>query len=221
MVPLLAIDTSAALSVAILDDDGTVLDSAFHDDMRQHAELSAPTIESLLLTAGLQPKDLTAVAVGTGPGPFTGLRIGLVIAETLAFALGIPIYGVCSLDALALAAANEASLPVGAEVVATLDARRKEVYWARYLVKAEAQLGEVVPPQVTAPSGIPSGDMPALLVGDGALKYGIEGAQGPRFPLAEWLGRIALSRRASGMAQPTTPLYLRRPDIQGQAPQAM
>jgi tRNA threonylcarbamoyladenosine biosynthesis protein TsaB len=220
-VPLLAIDTSAALSVAILDDDGSLLGSVFHDDMRQHAELLAPAIRSLLESARLQPKELTAVAVGTGPGPFTGLRIGLVTAETLAFALNIPIYGACSLEALALAAAAEARLPSGTEIIATLDARRKEVYWARYLVKAGAQLEELVSPQVTAPLDIPSGNTSGLVVGDGALKYGIEGASDPRFPLAEWVGRLALARKPSGIAQPTTPLYLRRPDIQGQTPQAM
>ena len=73
-MPLLALDTSAAISVAVLDDTGTVLGERFHDDTRQHAELLAPLIDSLLAEVGIVPAELNAIAVGTGPGPFTGLR---------------------------------------------------------------------------------------------------------------------------------------------------
>ena len=236
-MPLLAIDTSAAISVALLNDDGAgralaagqacaVVGQSFHDDQRQHAELLAPIIHNLLVDWALKPSDLTAIAVGTGPGPFTGLRIGLVTAETLAFALGIPVYGVCSLDALAADAALDLKLPVGAEIVATLDARRKELYWARYQIPSPADgsgpVTELTPPQVTTPVAL-SDQLHGteVVVGDGALKYGIAGAQNPRFVQASWVGRLALERAAAGIVQPTTPLYLRRPDIQGQAPQAL
>ena len=227
-MPILSLDTSAAISVAVLGDDETVWGQALHDDQRQHAELLAPLIQTLLADVEINPAELTGVAVGTGPGPFTGLRIGLVTAETLAFALGIPIYGVCSLAALATSAAAQHSLPIGAEIVAALDARRKEIYWARYRVTAGGELTEIVAPQVSAPTVLagwvaestkPSDKM--LVVGEGALKYGLDNAKAPIFATAEWVGRIAQKRAASGIAQPTQPLYLRRPDIQGQAPQAM
>jgi len=233
-MPLLAIDTSAAISVAILDEVGAatglpsaVLATAFHDDQRQHAELLAPMIADLLADAGLTPAELTAIAVGTGPGPFTGLRIGLVTAETLGFAQQIPVYGVCSLEGLAVGAAAALNLPAGTHVVAVLDARRKEVYWAQYQVLASEgesnlpKLETIVPPQVTAPARLPTATASCYIVGDGALKYGIAGAAEPRFAEAKWVGQLAEARAAAGMPQPTTPLYLRRPDIQGVPPQLL
>lgn len=224
-MPLLALDTSAAISVAVLDDTGTVLGERFHDDTRQHAELLAPLIDSLLAEVGIVPAELNAIAVGTGPGPFTGLRIGLVTAETLAFALSIPVYGVCSLDALAAQAVSELDLPAGGEVIVTLDARRKEVYWARYQVTTEG-LVPSISPQVTAPTVVSENRASSetgspVIVGDGALKYQVPGAAAPRFAQAQWVGKLAQRRAASGIEQPTTPLYLRRPDIQGAPPELL
>ncbi|MGH3389684.1 MAG: tRNA (adenosine(37)-N6)-threonylcarbamoyltransferase complex dimerization subunit type 1 TsaB, partial [Actinomadura sp.] len=95
-------------------------------DRRRHAELLPPSIAAVLAEAGAAPADVNAVAVGVGPGPYTGLRVGLVTAHAFGAALQIPVHGVCTLDVLAWACGRDEPF-----VVAT-DARRKEVYWARY-----------------------------------------------------------------------------------------
>ncbi|HYZ07958.1 MAG TPA: tRNA (adenosine(37)-N6)-threonylcarbamoyltransferase complex dimerization subunit type 1 TsaB, partial [Pseudonocardiaceae bacterium] len=91
---------------------------------RAHGELLTPSVRAVLAEAGVRTVDLDAVVCGAGPGPFTGLRVGMVTAAALADGLGVPVHPVCSLDAIA----QEAGGPV---LVAT-DARRREVYWARY-----------------------------------------------------------------------------------------
>ena len=96
----------------------------------KHGEQLAPLIEQALAQAGIVRQDLTAIAVGVGPGPFTGLRVGLVTARTLGVRARIPVYGVCSLDVLAVEAVDTGVVD-GDFVVAT-DARRKEVYLASY-----------------------------------------------------------------------------------------
>src|SRR3712207_8568560 len=95
----------------------------------QHGEQLAPMISRALADAGALRQDVTAVAVGVGPGPYTGLRVGIVTARTFALVLGIPVYGVCSLDVLAAAAVDGG---VGEPFLATTDARRKELFWAGY-----------------------------------------------------------------------------------------
>src|SRR6478609_6422664 len=96
----------------------------------KHAEQLAPLIERALAEAGIVRQDLTAIAAGIGPGPYTGLRVGLVTARTLGFVLDLPVYGVCSLDALAVEAVETGA--VDRDFVVATDARRKEVYLARY-----------------------------------------------------------------------------------------
>lgn len=128
---LLGIDTSHGVSVALLD-GADVLARAEGADPRRHAETLAPAIAWVLSEAGASARDLDAVAVGTGPAPFTGLRVGLVTARTLARTLGIAAYGVCSLDALARQAFDALGARGPGEVVAVTDARRREVYAARY-----------------------------------------------------------------------------------------
>src|SRR6478609_8822546 len=108
----------------------------------KHAEQLAPLIERALAEAGIVRQDLTAIAVGVGPGPFTGLRVGIVTARTLGFVLDLPVYGVCSLDAIALQVV-ETSAPTGGFLVAT-DARRKEVYLASYDADGRRLEGPVV-----------------------------------------------------------------------------
>jgi tRNA threonylcarbamoyl adenosine modification protein YeaZ len=173
-------------------------------DARAHGELLAPQIEAILASAGDQPRDLGAVVVGVGPGPFTGLRVGLVTAAALADALGVPAYGVCSLDALGAAAGS------GRVLVAT-DARRKEVYWALY---ADGQ--RLTEPAVGKPAEIPLDGVDAA-VGDGALRYadvlGLPLRDQPRYPPARQLALLAADRvLAHAPSEPLTPLYLRRPD---------
>ena len=150
-MPVLALDTSSAVAVAVVEDprpDGAslragngVLAARRVQEQRRHAELLAPLIVEVLRESGVDRRDLTAVVVGTGPAPFTGLRAGLVTARTFALALGIPVHGISSLDALAAEAASELVLPTGSTVLVATDARRHEVYWARYRVTGAAHRG--------------------------------------------------------------------------------
>ena len=127
---LLAIDTSTSAITVALRGEGLAT-AATVLDARGHTEHLAPLVTEVLESAERTPADVTDVAVGTGPGPFTGLRVGIVTALVFGHARGVPVHGVCSLDALAFDAA--ALMGEGEFLVAT-DARRKEVYWARYAV---------------------------------------------------------------------------------------
>ncbi len=166
----------------------------------RHGEMLAPGIEHVLTEAGATRCDLTAIAVGVGPGPFTGLRVGLVTARTLALARGIPVHGVCSLDILA-AEAIDAGL---AEFVVATDARRKEVYLASYAGGRRVHGPEVLKPDDAA-TGV-------TVVGRGALLYPehFPHAAGPEHPSAAVLCDVVLHRRFE-LLDPE-PLYLRRPD---------
>ncbi|MDO8143134.1 MULTISPECIES: tRNA (adenosine(37)-N6)-threonylcarbamoyltransferase complex dimerization subunit type 1 TsaB [Isoptericola] len=228
---VLAIDTSAAVSVAVVDDDGGRLAVRNADERRRHAESLAPLIADALAAAGLERTDLTAVVGGTGPAPFTGLRVGLVTARTLALSLGIDVLGVPSIDALAVEAVADLGLDPGDEVLVATDARRKEVYWARYRVVAhEGPHGVPVVavergPEVGRAADVaasqldpPTADGARLaVVGEGAGLYPdhlVADEDAPVLPDATVLARLALARRAEGVDQPTEPLYLRRPDVQ-------
>jgi tRNA threonylcarbamoyl adenosine modification protein YeaZ len=127
---LLAVDTSSDVVSATLAEvhDAGVRVVAARDERaaNRHGELLASNIDALLRDARVLPSSLVAIAAGLGPGPFTGLRVGVVTASTLADALGLPSYGVCSLDAIARARA------AGQPFLVCTDARRKQVYWARY-----------------------------------------------------------------------------------------
>jgi tRNA threonylcarbamoyl adenosine modification protein YeaZ len=139
-VLVLAFDTATtAVTVALQEwapGEGTRLRAAAHTIDRRHAELLAPSITAVLAQAGAARAELSAIAVGVGPGPYTGLRVGLATAHALGTALRIPVHGVCTLDAIAWASGRDTPF-----VVAT-DARRKEVYWARY-DSARARSGDV------------------------------------------------------------------------------
>jgi tRNA threonylcarbamoyl adenosine modification protein YeaZ len=113
-------------------------------DPRAHGEKLAPEIQATLTEAGVRPGDLGAIVAGLGPGPFTGLRVGLATAASMAQALGVPTYGVCSLDGLGRAAGP------GRVLVAT-DARRREVYYATYLDGVR-----VLGPDVARPADVAS-----------------------------------------------------------------
>ncbi len=107
---LLALDTATPAVTVALHDGHRVLAEVSEVDARRHAELLAPGIEAVLAQAGATTRDLTAIAVGTGPGPFTGLRVGLVTARTLASTLGVPVHGVCTLDVLATQAVDDGAV---------------------------------------------------------------------------------------------------------------
>ena len=201
---LLALDTATSAVTVALHDGNAVVAEESAVDRRRHGELLAVFIDKALRGIGAGRGDLAAVAVGTGPGPYTGLRAGLVTARVLASALGIRIDGVCSLDVIAAAARAEAA---GEFLVAT-DARRREVYWARYSAAGQRLCG----PQVSRPADLPPG---MAVAGEAALIYPdlTDRPLNPAFPSAAELAAIAAGRLARGEPpQPAVPLYLRRPD---------
>ncbi|MCF4122722.1 tRNA (adenosine(37)-N6)-threonylcarbamoyltransferase complex dimerization subunit type 1 TsaB [Antribacter sp. KLBMP9083] len=225
-MPVLALDTSAAVTVALVGEDGGRLASRASEERRRHAESLAPLIAQVLAEAGVDRSELTAVVAGTGPAPFTGLRVGLVTARTLGLALGVPVLGVPSLDALAVQAVSDLGLTPGDEILATSDARRREIYWARYRVIAhEGPHGVPVVETLAGPDVARAGfvaqdqlvEGPVVVVGEGAMLYADflpVADDAPLVPDATVLARIALARRAEDFDQPAEPLYLRRPDVQ-------
>ena len=199
---IVAIDTSASVAVCVTDENATeALARRSVYAPRGHAELLTPLIREALAEAGVQRGDVTSVVVGTGPGPFTGLRVGVVTARMLAMTWGVPVWGVGSLDAIGAA---------WRDVLAVGDARRREVYWARY-VGGLCTDG----PHVTAPPDVPVGG-DDVVVGRGALLYpdSFPGATDAD-PDPWWLAREAVRRREQGIDLPTVPQYLRRPDVHG------
>jgi tRNA threonylcarbamoyl adenosine modification protein YeaZ len=159
--------------------------------------------------AGIVRQDLTAIAVGVGPGPFTGLRVGIVTARTLGFVLEIPVYGVCSLDAIALEVVGTGAAS-GSFLVAT-DARRKEVYLASYDADARRLEG----PVVTRPAEVATA---APVAGAGPSLYPdhFPHAIAPARPSAAWLA-TGVADELIDLLDPE-PLYLRRPDAVAGAP---
>ena len=211
-VLLLAIDTSTPAVTAALHDGTRVVAESTVVDARRHGELLAPRVAAVLAEVGAQPGDLPGVAVGVGPGPFTGLRVGVVTALTLGAALGIPVHGICSLDAVAWATeATEAAEPtvgvVGPFVVVTA-ARRREVYWAAY---ADVRTREAAA-TVDRPADVVAlhGSLP--FVGPGAELCDVAVAR-PTTLSGAALAEVAAHRLAHGgeLLAPR-PLYLRRPD---------
>ena len=200
---LLAFDTSSPTVTVALHDGADVVTEHASDRPMKHGEQLAPLIQTALSAAGLVRHDLTAIAVGVGPGPFTGLRVGLVTARTLAHVLDLPVYGVCSLDVLAVEAA--ATGAVDAEFAVATDARRKEVYLATYAADGARLTG----PVVDRPAVLATG---AAVVGEGAALYPDAFPRGldPRRPSAGWLARTVAEERAE--LRDPEPLYLRRPD---------
>ncbi|BCB86808.1 tRNA (adenosine(37)-N6)-threonylcarbamoyltransferase complex dimerization subunit type 1 TsaB [Phytohabitans suffuscus] len=177
-------------------------------DAKAHGELLAPAVAAVLAEAGAEPRDLDAIVAGVGPGPFTGLRVGLVTAASMGQTLDIPTYGVCSLDALGLAAG-------GGRVLAATDARRKEIYWAAYDGGARVTGPDVETPAVVAERVAGLGVTAA--VGEGAHRYagvlGLPVLDEPRYPPAAALVELAAERvLAKAPGERLTPLYLRRPD---------
>ena len=211
-MPVLAIDTSADIAVAVVGPDG-VLAARTVPEQRRHAELLAPLITEVLAAAGVARTDLTRVVVGTGPAPFTGLRAGLVTARTLALALDVPVLGVGSLDAIAARAfAEGVALPTD-EVVVVTDARRREVYVARYAALPDGDVALVAGPAVEHPHDVAADG--AVVVGAGTQLYP-DDLRGPGGVLGVdpvFLARIAAARLDRGEDLPTAPLYLRRPDV--------
>jgi tRNA threonylcarbamoyl adenosine modification protein YeaZ len=209
-VLLLAFDTATpAVTVALHDGHRTLAEST-QVDARRHGELLMPAVDRVLGEAGAKPAALTGVVVGVGPGPYTGLRVGLVTAAVFGDALGIPVHGVCTLDGIA-GAAGETGIE-GPFVVAT-DARRKEVYWARY----DNPRTRSTHPAVDRPDDIADRVAGLPAVGAGAALYPavFTDVQAPEHQSAAALAALAAAKLAGGEDfLPPLPLYLRRPDAQ-------
>lgn len=201
MTLVLALDTSVDVRVGVAR-DGVVLARRHVADTRQHVEQLMPLIGAALADAGAGPNELDLVCVGLGPGPFTGLRVGVVAAQVLASVHRLPLHGVCSLDVVAAAA-----LRTGDFVVAG-DARRKEVYWARYRGDGD-QAVRLDGPHVAPAEALP--DLPVIGPGVPAYRDRLQFRPLPEGPTVVDAGLLA----ARGPALPsagTEPLYLRRPD---------
>lgn len=204
---LLGLDTATPAVTVALHDGGQPMAQLVTVDAHRHAELLAPAIAKVVADVGASQRDLTGVVVGVGPGPYTGLRVGLVTARVLGAALGIPVYGVCTLDVIA--ADVDAG---GRDFLVATDARRRELYWARYDGAGRRAAG----PEVAKPALIPASGLPAA--GEGPMLYPelLPEGLGPAFPAAATLCRIAVAALAAGdkegLLLPPEPLYLRRPD---------
>jgi tRNA threonylcarbamoyl adenosine modification protein YeaZ len=210
-VLLLAFDTATPAVTVAVHDGSRVLAQATTVDARRQGELLASHIEKVLAQAGAGMAELTAIVAGAGPGPYTGLRAGLVTARVLGAALGVGAYGVCTLDVIACDAVGAAA---GRPFLVATDARRREVYWASYSSAGERLSG----PGVAPPASLPA-DLPAA--GEGPVAYpGLLGEPiAPRFPSAATLAGMAAQRLAAGdRLLPPEPLYLRRPDARVPGP---
>ena len=204
---LLALDTATPAVTVALHDGTDVVAASSQVDARRHGELLLPAVDRVLAEAGARLDTVTAIVVGTGPGPYTGLRVGLMTADTFGLALGVPVHGLCTLDALAYAADVEGPF------VAATDARRKEVYWARY----EDARTRVTDPAVDRPADIAEQVAGLPAVGAGALLYPdtFPDARAPEHVSAAALAALAAERLAKGEElEAPRPLYLRRPDAQ-------
>ncbi|MFZ0874395.1 MAG: tRNA (adenosine(37)-N6)-threonylcarbamoyltransferase complex dimerization subunit type 1 TsaB [Pseudonocardiaceae bacterium] len=167
---------------------------------RAHGELLMPSVCSVLDTAGASMRDLDAVVCGAGPGPFTGLRVGMVTAAALGDALGLPVFPVCSLDAIAYRAGT------GSPLLVITDARRREVYWARY----DERGARVDGPHVDVPLDLA---LTGVSRAAGAAEILELPAVPPRYPdPAALVAVVAAEVRARATPGPLLPLYLRRPD---------
>jgi tRNA threonylcarbamoyl adenosine modification protein YeaZ len=212
-VLVLALDTATAritAGVVELDADGPPVTLAARDGVgaRAHAELLAPAVRDALAEAGRTRRDLAALVAGLGPGPFTGLRVGLVTAAAMGDALGIPVHGVGTHDAMA------AGLP--GRVLVVTDARRREVYWSLVVDGVRTHGPEVVAPAVLAERLETDLGPVDRIVGDAAPQIEVEqlGAEGevPGPTPAGLVAVAAAALRAGTSPAPLAPLYLRRPD---------
>jgi tRNA threonylcarbamoyl adenosine modification protein YeaZ len=153
---LLAIDTSAGTSVAIVDRDAGVLAQLTEADTRRHAEVVGTMIRDVLSEAGVAVTDLSGVAAGMGPGPFTGLRVGIAAARAFALGIGKPVVPVVSHDAVAFGAPDP--------ILVVTDARRREVYWSTYA----GSDAEGLPVRADGPALAPPDQLALVVPGFGA-----------------------------------------------------
>jgi tRNA threonylcarbamoyl adenosine modification protein YeaZ len=229
-VLLLALDTATPAVTVALHDGSAAIAEVSAVDARRHGELLSAFVDEALRKAGAGFGDLTAIAVGIGPGPYTGLRAGVVTARVLGSALAIRTDGICSLDVIAAQAASAGSAGSpprdhtasggsggsprrvctadGSDFVVVTDARRREVYWARYRPDGERVAGPFVGRPADLPGGLPVAGEAGLLTADlgGQVRE-------PRYPSAAVLANLGVERLLAGRPPDLAePLYLRRPD---------
>lgn len=206
---VLAIDTATpAVTAGVILMEGTqcvTVAQRVTVDARAHAERLTPNVLAALADAALSMSELDAVVVGCGPGPFTGLRVGMATAAAYGHALQIPVYGVCSLDGIG-------GHTTGDTLVVT-DARRREVYWARYRDGAR-----IAGPAVCAPADVDLGPARAVAGSpEHAALFGLPRCE-PVYPTPT--GLVGAVREWSANPPPLVALYLRRPDAKPLAARA-
>ncbi len=235
---IVAMDTSTALTSVAVVDGTRVIAQRSELDPRRHAEVLAPLLLAVLDEAGVGAADVTTIACGVGPGPYTGLRVAIASARALGLAWVRPVVGLCSLDAVAAAVvAGGVEAPFGV----AFDARRREVYWGWFDAAGERLVG----PQVTRPEEIDPRLRSGAWAGHGAVDHAadfvatLSGDHAVLYPEAEWVARRVHRLLSSGVQVerpgielsthgdagtgtsdalaglrllPPEPLYLRRPD---------
>lgn len=205
---ILGIDTSLGTGVAVVEPDGVVRSQLESTDPRGHAEVIGGLIERALAEASIRPRDITYVAAGMGPGPFTGLRVGIAAARAFALARGIPVIPVVSHDAVALDALMQAALRGeldDAERFAVVtDARRREVAFTVY----QGLDDEGLPVRVSEPALALRDQVDAVLDLAEARRRDAE-----RIPAAMVALAAARGMAAGRTIGPHDALYLRAPDV--------
>jgi len=191
---LLSIDSSSGTSVAVVSREGVTRANQTSNDPRAHAELIGLLLEQALAEAGVTPSDITAVVMGVGPGPYTGLRVGMAAAQAFALSRSLPLYPVISHDG--------AGFESAVECVVVTDARRGEVAYSVYRQAPTPQ--RIVGPALTRPETLDQE------LGEHATLARTEPAVIP----ADDLARVALSYLEHGWEFPSiSPVYLRAPDV--------
>lgn len=221
---VIALDTSTpAVTAGIVALDGAaprVLAQRVTVNARAHGELLMPHLLEALDEAGAGLGDADAIVVGAGPGPFTGLRVGMVTAAALGHATGAPVHPVCSLDAIAAAAET------GKPLLVATDARRKETYWAAYgQPGTDGTRPRLAGPHVHRPAEV-SEHLDGIPVSVAAGEFGHRhhevfglGPVEPSYPTPHGLVTAAAGELRSGREpQPLVALYLRRPDADAPGP---
>lgn len=205
MTLVLAIDTATpAVTAGVVQVGGgvTTLAERITVDARAHAECLTPNVLAALADSGRSMADLDAVVVGCGPGPFTGLRVGMATAAAYGHALDIPVFGVCSLDAIGGATRGE--------VLVVTDARRRELYWARYRDGVR-----IAGPEVDAAADVPVEGVQSVAGSPvHAATFGLP-VIAPEYPSSAQL--VATVADWSAEPEALVPLYLRRPDAKSLA----
>ena len=194
---ILAIDSSAGTAVALTDGAGAVLARQETRDRRSHAEVIGPLIQQVMAEANASPADITAVVMGVGPGPFTGLRVGIAAAQSFAWAQSLPVWPVRSHDA--------AAVDLLEDIVVVSDARRGEWAVTRYC------------PHPDGGQGVRIGD--TVLISRGELDENQRERDGARIvwldhidPVGLVRGALAVRSRGEDLEAPR-PIYLREPDV--------